>query len=251
MIKVNNYYFLMTILTITFIISCNDSGNNKKEIEKEEIPHILNFTELEKKDIIEAVNDFLWIELIDDKIEIDDVIWTKWEKHLSEYIWKMAIEELEKIKGKVPNIEDFYDLERRIVLQSVDDLWMRHIDGMSHLREEVAFEWYAQKNPLVVYKEKAFWMFNDLMHDIEYKVVKAIFGVDVNANVEQRNINTQDLKINEEDLEKMLENFSEAEKESLTSSLKNQNQLFANHAMGAGNNINDSWNGGKKRKIKV
>ena len=79
-------------------------------------------------------------------------------------------------------------------------------------------------------------MFNDLMHDIEYKVVKAIFGVDVNANVQQRNINTQDLKINEEDLEKMLENFSEAEKESLASSLKNQNPLFANPAMGAGNN---------------
>ncbi len=50
LIKVKNYYFLMTILTITFIISCNYSGNNKKEIEKEEIPHILNFTELEKKD---------------------------------------------------------------------------------------------------------------------------------------------------------------------------------------------------------
>jgi hypothetical protein len=50
LIKVKNYYFLIKILTITFIISCNDSGNNKKEIEKEEIPHILNFTELEKKD---------------------------------------------------------------------------------------------------------------------------------------------------------------------------------------------------------
>jgi preprotein translocase subunit SecA len=32
------------------------------------------------------------------------------------------------------------DLERRIVLQSIDNLWMRHIDAMSRLREEVAFE---------------------------------------------------------------------------------------------------------------
>lgn len=207
------------------------------------------WSELEKKDIIEAVNDFLWIELIDDKIEIDDVIWTKWEQHLSEYVWKMAIEELWRTKEKVPNIEDFYDLERRIVLQSIDDLWMRHIDAMSHLREEVAFEWYAQKNPLVVYKEKAFWMFNDLINDIEYKVVKAIFWVNVNANVEQMNIDTEDLEINEEDLEKMLENFSEAEKQWGESPQNNQNPLFANPAMGAMNNRAKS--GENKRKIRV
>jgi preprotein translocase subunit SecA len=36
---------------------------------------------------------------------------------------------------------------------------MRHIDGMSKLREEVAFEGYAQRDPLVVYKEKAFQKF--------------------------------------------------------------------------------------------
>jgi preprotein translocase subunit SecA len=31
-------------------------------------------------------------------------------------------------------------LQRNIVLQSIDYLWMRHIDAMSRLREEVAFE---------------------------------------------------------------------------------------------------------------
>jgi len=31
-------------------------------------------------------------------------------------------------------------MERRIVLQSIDELWMRHIDAMSKLREAVAFE---------------------------------------------------------------------------------------------------------------
>jgi len=36
--------------------------------------------------------------------------------------------------------EDFYDFEKKLYLQSIDELWMRHIDDMSHLREEVAFE---------------------------------------------------------------------------------------------------------------
>jgi len=38
------------------------------------------------------------------------------------------------------SLENFLELERRIVLQSIDELWMNHIDAMSHLREEVAFE---------------------------------------------------------------------------------------------------------------
>jgi len=32
------------------------------------------------------------------------------------------------------------DLEKRVVLSSIDELWMRHIDSMSKLRDEVAFE---------------------------------------------------------------------------------------------------------------
>jgi preprotein translocase subunit SecA len=59
---------------------------------------------------------------------------------LAEYIKDIALEEFEKIKQKIPNIDEFYNLERRIVLQSIDRLWMRHIDAMSGLREEVAFE---------------------------------------------------------------------------------------------------------------
>jgi len=47
---------------------------------------------------------------------------------------------LNKIKEKIVDVEAYYNLERRIVLQSIDDLWMRHIDAMSRLREEVAFE---------------------------------------------------------------------------------------------------------------
>jgi len=51
-----------------------------------------------------------------------------------------------KLLAKIADImsqvseEDFYDFEKKLYLQSIDELWMRHIDDMSHLREEVAFE---------------------------------------------------------------------------------------------------------------
>ena len=68
--------------------------------------------------------------------------------------------------------EQFAEFERRLTLASIDELWMQHIDRMAHLREEVAFEGYAQRNPLVIYKERAYDHFVAMIHTIEHRVVK-------------------------------------------------------------------------------
>jgi preprotein translocase subunit SecA len=68
--------------------------------------------------------------------------------------------------------EQFAEFERRLTLASIDELWMQHIDRMAHLREEVAFEGYAQKNPLVVYREKAYDYFIEMIRDMEHRVIK-------------------------------------------------------------------------------
>lgn len=84
------------------------------------------------------------------------------------------------LAGQIEKLRDsgseeiFADFERRLTLASIDELWMNHIDHMAHLREEVAFEGYAQKNPLVVYKERAYESFVHMMSDIEYRVTKGL-----------------------------------------------------------------------------
>ena len=181
--------------------------------------------ELNRKKLSKKVNDFLWISLIDDTIENDDID-AMAEEDLAEYISKIALEEFEKLKEKA-TVEKFHDLERRITLQSIDELWMRHIDGMSRLREDVAFEWYAQKNPLVVYKEKAYQKFRDLMNELEYKVVKAIFSVKNIAQVEEVKMSEEELKNNSAQLEKMLENLSEEKKSQVKKAANSGNPLFA------------------------
>ncbi len=149
--------------------------------------------EINKKEIIKKINEFLWVEAIDDTIENDDIAWIKDPQEIAEYIANIWLDEFNKIKEKIQDTETFYDLERRILLQSIDNLWMLHIDAMSRLREEVAFEWYAQRQPLVVYKEKAFQKFNTLMDDLEYKTVKSIFSVNKIQEIEEPEIDTKDM----------------------------------------------------------
>jgi len=119
---------------------------------------------------------------------------------------------------------------------------MRHIDSMSKLREEVAFEWYAQRDPLVVYKEKAYLKFSDLIDEVSYKVIKALFSIDKNTEIEQNQINLENLDINEEELKNMLNNVMSEEDENKKQNIPS-NPLF---------NAPNTWNVDvKKTKIRV
>lgn len=144
----------------------------------------------DKEDFKIKVNDFLWTEIVKDldfDIENKNILFDK--------IKNLLKEEFQNLKNNFTNLEDFYDLEKKILLQSIDELWMRHIDNMTKLRENVAFEWYAQKDPLIVYKEKAFEKFKDLINEIEYKTTKAIFTVKENIEIKQIEILENDLII--------------------------------------------------------
>lgn len=168
------------------------------------------------KELIKKVNEFLWMEAIDDKIELDDVSNIKDWEELAKYIWNIAIDELEKMKDQAISQEAFFDLEKRVVLSSIDELWMRHIDSMSKLRDEVAFEWYAQRNPLVVYKEKAFQKFDNLINEIEYKVVKSMFSIRQNEQV----VLEEPEAVEVENMEELVREFEEKLKQ--TKDIENQ-----------------------------
>ncbi len=121
------------------------------------------------QNIVNAINDFAGAEIA----------------KVSDYL---EVENMEDLKRKTKNLlggqiemlrdtgseEIFADFERRLTLAAIDELWMQHMDAMAHLREEVAFEGYAQKNPLVVYKERAYDSFVNMMSDIEYRVIKGL-----------------------------------------------------------------------------
>ncbi|MFA5800012.1 MAG: SEC-C metal-binding domain-containing protein, partial [Candidatus Peribacteraceae bacterium] len=68
--------------------------------------------------------------------------------------------------------------EQIIVLQSIDSHWMDHIDAMSHLREQVAFSGYAQRDPLIEYQDQGFRMFERLLATIASTTVRTLLQLD-------------------------------------------------------------------------
>ncbi len=68
-------------------------------------------------------------------------------------------------------------IERSLMLSSIDLKWMDHIDALDELRYGVRLRAYGQRDPLVEFKNEAFRMFGMLLDDIDYAVMSRIFKV--------------------------------------------------------------------------
>ncbi len=74
--------------------------------------------------------------------------------------------------------EDLMNQINKIVtLDSYDELWMSHLDAIDNLRDGIGLRGYAQKDPLVEYKQESFSMFESLLMRIDDLVAHRIFRV--------------------------------------------------------------------------
>jgi preprotein translocase subunit SecA len=73
--------------------------------------------------------------------------------------------------------ENFRQLERYMMLNTVDTLWKDHLLSMDHLKEGIGLRGYAQQNPLIVYKKEGFEMFQDMISRIQEQTISILFRV--------------------------------------------------------------------------
>jgi preprotein translocase subunit SecA len=71
------------------------------------------------------------------------------------------------------------EVERYIILQTVDQRWREHLEAMDYLREGVHLRAFAQKDPLVEYRGEGHAMFEELGRTIREEVVFTLFHVAV------------------------------------------------------------------------
>jgi preprotein translocase subunit SecA len=75
-------------------------------------------------------------------------------------------------------------VERYVLLESYDELWMNHLDAIDNLRDGIGLRGYAQKDPLVEYKQESFAMFESLLTRIDSTASHRIFRVQVQMPTE-------------------------------------------------------------------
>ena len=83
------------------------------------------------------------------------------------------------------------DLERFIVLQTVDIRWREHLESMDYLREGIHLRGMAQKDPLVEYRNEGAIMFEDLIGAIHEEVVTLLYHAEVTPDDGSQNLQQQ------------------------------------------------------------
>jgi len=136
-------------------------------------------------------------------VEYDDVM-----NRQREIVYRMRRRVLEDGRGKIedgfkewflekisPYVEDarsrwekkerdvgkelFEQLVRRVALQTIDVLWIDHLDTLDDLRQGIGLRGYGARDPLVEYKREARVMFERLMNEIWGTIADRIFRVEL------------------------------------------------------------------------
>ena len=109
-------------------------------------------------------------------------------KELKQYLKEQAVLLYEAKETEFPEIEQFRELERVVLLKVIDRKWMDHIDDMDQLRQGIGLQAYGQRDPLVEYKMAGFDMFDEMIAGIQEDTIRLLYHVQVEQKVEREQV---------------------------------------------------------------
>ncbi|MBO5525314.1 MAG: preprotein translocase subunit SecA [Clostridia bacterium] len=106
------------------------------------------------------------------------------QEKLNKWDYPTAIKKIVKVtteqyEDKIKMYRDEYhiefgDIERRILLMTVDRNWIDHIDAMDQLRKGIGLRAYAQSDPVIAYKQEGFEMFDEMVERIQETIISTL-----------------------------------------------------------------------------
>ena len=82
-------------------------------------------------------------------------------------------------RTKVLGNEQSKEIEKRILLQSIDLNWKSHIQYLEQLRQVIGLRSYGQRDPLVEYKKEAFDLFSNLLDKLKQDCITILMNLQV------------------------------------------------------------------------
>ncbi len=80
------------------------------------------------------------------------------------------------------------EIERIILLKTVDNKWMEHIDAMEQLKNGIGLRAYGQHDPVVEYKIEGMDMFDEMINNIKSDTVKLIYHAKTDAELKREQV---------------------------------------------------------------
>ena len=117
------------------------------------------------------------------KDEIEDLT----KESLIEQIEEIAFKQY-SLKEEEFGAETLREIERIILLRAVDSKWMDHIDDMERLRQGIGLRAYAQRDPIIEYKEEGYIMYEAMLQAITEDMIRMLFHVRAERKIEREQV---------------------------------------------------------------
>ncbi len=108
-----------------------------------------------------------------------DTLWEQGGREaIADYLREHADERLAAREAEI-GAEDWAQVERIVLLRTIDSLWVEHLTEVDDMRRGIGLRGYAQQDPLNEFRREAFRMYEELRGLIRNGVASAIFRVTV------------------------------------------------------------------------
>jgi preprotein translocase subunit SecA len=92
-----------------------------------------------------------------------------------------SVEEAYQRRVQVVGEETFREVEKALLLHTIDTCWQEHLYEMDELKDGVGFAGVGGKNPLIEYKKGAYEMFESLIERINLETLRSLFQLRVDV----------------------------------------------------------------------
>ncbi|SFR00256.1 preprotein translocase subunit SecA [Poseidonocella sedimentorum] len=110
-------------------------------------------------------------------IDVPVIAWAQEDGVDDEVIVERLTEASDKMlaeKAEAFGPENMRNIEKQVLLQTIDQKWREHLLTLEHLRSVVGFRGYAQRDPLNEYKTEAFQLFEGMLDSLREQVTQQI-----------------------------------------------------------------------------
>ena len=80
-------------------------------------------------------------------------------------------------RNNLLGVEQGNEIEKRILVQIIDQNWKSHIQYLEQLRQVIGLRSYGQRDPLVEYKKEAFVLFENLLGKLKTDLVTMLLNL--------------------------------------------------------------------------
>lgn len=115
--------------------------------------------------------------------------WAAEEGVDDEQIRERLVEASDKMmaeKAEAFGPENMRNIEKQVLLQTIDKKWREHLLTLEHLRSVVGFRGYAQRDPLNEYKNESFQLFESMLDSLREEVSQQLSRVRPMTEEEQQ-----------------------------------------------------------------